>query len=140
MTNKTTQIRMMTTTVSLILGFVINTAAAIPVDDVLTQYQQQVTTTANPTLGATLWTKSFNNNKKQQKRSCSSCHTDNLRVNGKHYRTNKNIDPLAPSANKERLTDIKKIEKWLKRNCKWTLGRECSAKEKLDFLSYIRMQ
>ncbi|MEA3244387.1 MAG: DUF1924 domain-containing protein, partial [Pseudomonadota bacterium] len=33
--------------------------------------------------------------------------------------------------------DGKKIEKWFKRNCKWTLGRECTAQEKADFLAYI---
>lgn len=44
---------------------------------------------------------------------------------------------MAPSANPERLTDVRKIEKWFKRNCKWTLGRECSAQEKTDLLLYI---
>jgi hypothetical protein len=32
------------------------------------------------------------------------------------------------------------IEKWLRRNCNWTLGRECSAREKGDLLSFLRSQ
>jgi hypothetical protein len=45
---------------------------------------------------------------------------------------------MAPSVNAARLTDQAKIVKWLHRNCKWTLGRECTPQEKGDFLTYIR--
>ncbi|MFQ5509739.1 MAG: cytochrome b/b6 domain-containing protein, partial [Leptospirillia bacterium] len=38
-------------------------------------------------------------------RQCSSCHTADLKVGGSHVETGKKIDPLAPSANAERLTD-----------------------------------
>jgi hypothetical protein len=44
---------------------------------------------------------------------------------------------MAPSANKERFTDVKKIEKWFKRNCNDVLARECTAQEKGDFLKYL---
>ncbi|MFK5970948.1 MAG: DUF1924 domain-containing protein [Candidatus Marithrix sp.] len=30
------------------------------------------------------------------------------------------------------------IRKWFKRNCKWTLGRECNAQEKGDILKFIQ--
>jgi hypothetical protein len=45
---------------------------------------------------------------------------------------------MAPSVNPERLTDQRKITKWFKRNCKWTLGRECTHREQGDVLAYLR--
>lgn len=69
--------------------------------------------------------------------SCSSCHTPNPAAVGKHAKTGKAIDPLAPSANAERFTDLAKVEKWFKRNCNDVLFRECTAQEKGDVLSYL---
>ena len=43
--------------------------------------------------------------------SCSSCHTDNPAAQGKHAETDKLIKPLAPAANEERFTDMKKVAK-----------------------------
>jgi hypothetical protein len=71
-------------------------------------------------------------------RSCASCHTRQLQQTGKHVRTGKTIEPMAPSVNPERLTDRKHVEKWLKRNCKWVLGRECTPQEKGNYLSYLQ--
>ncbi|HLG22896.1 MAG TPA: DUF1924 domain-containing protein, partial [Candidatus Manganitrophaceae bacterium] len=71
-------------------------------------------------------------------RSCASCHTADLRSAGKHAKTGKPIDPLAPSANPKRLADGDFIEKWFKRNCKWTLGRECGPAEKGSVLLFLR--
>ena len=73
-------------------------------------------------------------------RSCTSCHTDDPKVVGRHAKTGKPIEPLAPSTNPERLTDVKKIKKWLYRNCKWTFGRECTAQEKGDVLTWLLLQ
>ncbi|HEX5636129.1 MAG TPA: DUF1924 domain-containing protein, partial [Gammaproteobacteria bacterium] len=72
--------------------------------------------------------------------NCASCHKQDLRQTGSHIRTRKPIEPMAPSANPQRLTDIKQIEKWFLRNCKGTWGRECTAQEKGDFLVYIQSQ
>jgi hypothetical protein len=72
-------------------------------------------------------------------RDCTVCHGDALNKPGKHIKTGKVIDPMAPSANKERFTDLAKVEKWFKRNCKWTLGRECTAQEKGDVLKYLSL-
>jgi hypothetical protein len=69
--------------------------------------------------------------------SCTSCHTDNPAVPGKHDRTGKTIKPLAPSANAERFTSQKKVDKWFKRNCKDVLGRVCTVQEKGDVLAYL---
>jgi hypothetical protein len=44
---------------------------------------------------------------------------------------------LAPSAQSDRFSDPEKVEKWFKRNCTWTWGRECTAQEKGDFLAYL---
>jgi cytochrome c553 len=75
-----------------------------------------------------------------KERSCNTCHGKDLTKTGKHIKTGKKIEPMAPSVNKERYTDLKKIEKWFKRNCKWTIGRECTNQEKGDVLSFLSGQ
>lgn len=69
--------------------------------------------------------------------SCASCHTSNPGTAGKHASTGKAIDPLAPSANPERFTSTRKVEKWFKRNCNDVLSRECTALEKGDILTFL---
>jgi len=69
--------------------------------------------------------------------SCSSCHTDSPKSAGKHAKTNKAIDPLAPSVNPKRFTDVATVEKWFKRNCNDALGRACTTQEKGDFMTYV---
>jgi hypothetical protein len=76
-------------------------------------------------------------NKDHEILSCGTCHGSDLSTSGKHRTTNKIIEPMAPSANPERFTDVKKIEKWFKRNCNDTWGRECTAQEKGDILKYL---
>ena len=69
--------------------------------------------------------------------SCASCHTENPAALGKHAKTGKVIDPLAPSANAERFTNPKKVDKWFKRNCNDVLNRVCTPQEKGDMLAYL---
>lgn len=69
--------------------------------------------------------------------SCSTCHTENPAAQGKHSETDKIIKPLAPAANEERFTDLKKVAKWFKRNCNDVLDRECTPQEKGDVLAYL---
>jgi mono/diheme cytochrome c family protein len=69
--------------------------------------------------------------------SCSSCHTDSPKNEGKHAKTNKAIDPLAPSVNAKRFSDLAQVEKWFKRNCNDALGRACTTQEKGDFMTYV---
>jgi hypothetical protein len=59
--------------------------------------------------------------------SCASCHTASPKNPGKHAKTNKDIEPLAPSANPKRFTDAAQVEKWFKRNCNDVLGRACTS-------------
>lgn len=67
---------------------------------------------------------------------CTSCHTTNLRGMGQ-TRVGKPIEPMAVSANSARFTDPAKVDKWFRRNCKTVLGRECTAVEKGDVLTYL---
>jgi hypothetical protein len=69
--------------------------------------------------------------------SCASCHTDSPKAAGKHAKTNKVIEPLAPSANPKRFSDAAQVEKWFKRNCNDALGRACTTQEKGDFMTYV---
>ena len=69
--------------------------------------------------------------------ACVSCHTDSPKNPGKHAKTNKVIDPLAPSVNAQRFTDAAKVEKWFKRNCNDALGRACTTQEKGNFMAYV---
>ncbi len=109
-------------------------AESTTVNNLLQDYSIQGSGTVDAEQGKQLWQKVFNNN---GERSCASCHTNDLTRNGKHIKTNKEIKPMSPSVNSERLTDSKKVNKWFKRNCKWTLGRECTAQEKVNFLVFI---
>ncbi len=68
---------------------------------------------------------------------CANCHTDNPTNEGRHIETKQAIKPLAPAANPERFTDIKKVEKNLTKHCVDLYHRDCSAQEKGDFLTYL---
>lgn len=113
-------------------------AAAGPVDDLLQQFRAQGAGGFTVAAGERLWERKVTNLKTGDVRRCALCHTTDLRKMGKHATTGKIIKPMAPSVNPERLTDEKKIKKWLARNCKWTLGRECTPQEKGDVLTMIR--
>lgn len=69
--------------------------------------------------------------------SCSTCHTPDPRSQGTHAVTGKSLSPLAPSANPQRFTDRAKVDKWFRRNCRDVLGRECTAREKGDVLTWL---
>ena len=68
--------------------------------------------------------------------SCTSCHTTNLKGPGE-TRAGKRIEPMAASVNPKRYTDPADVAKWFKRNCGDVLGRECTAQEKGDVLTYL---
>ena len=117
------------------------TAAADVIDDMLNTYQSAGARDFSASNGDSMWHKTHADPKEAGKtRSCTTCHGEDLRVKGKHVRTGKVIDPMAPSVNADRLTDPKFIEKWFRRNCKWVLGRECTPQEKGDLLTYLRKQ
>lgn len=69
--------------------------------------------------------------------ACSTCHTDNPAAAGRHAITGKDLRPLAPAADGNRLRDPAKVEKWLTRNCREVLGRPCAPAEKADLLQFL---
>lgn len=72
--------------------------------------------------------------------ACAACHTDNPKMPGQNAKTGKPIDPMAVSANPARFTNKDDVEKWFHRNCKEVLGRECTAFEKGDFITFMVSQ
>ena len=81
--------------------------------------------------------KTENIGKENKKLSCVSCHGSDLSQKAQNIFTGKDIDPLAPSVNKARLSDAKEVKKWLKRNFKDVFLREGTAEQKGDVLYYI---
>ena len=69
--------------------------------------------------------------------SCSTCHGVVPTQTGKHASTGKSIDAMAPAFNPKRFTDAAKTEKWFRRNCNDIVGRECTAAEKADVISWL---
>lgn len=116
-------------------------AATAAVQQLLSQYRTEAGVTEFAAgRGKALWTTNVAADGVADGRSCGSCHTDNLQAAGQHQKTKKPIAALAPSVNAKRLQKTKSIRKWLRRNCKWTFGRECSAQEKGDLLIWISQQ
>lgn len=113
-------------------------SASPAVDAMLKVYRDAGAGPFSAEAGEQLWREKQSHAELPAERSCGSCHTNNLSESGKHAKTQKVIKPMAPAVNAKRLTDTKQIEKWFMRNCKWTLGRECSPQEKGDFLLYIQ--
>jgi hypothetical protein len=123
-----------------ILGALCITAAQGASEDILAGYAAAGAGSFDPEAGRRQWVQAHPSPDGAESRSCTSCHGKDLRRPGRHVKTGKPIDPLAVSVNPARLRDAAKVEKWLRRNCRWTLGRACTAQEKGDFISYIGRQ
>lgn len=113
-------------------------AHADTVAELQARYRTQGAGPFSASAGEGMWDRAFADARTGEAHRCSDCHGTNLRVPGKHERTGKTIAPLAPATEPTRLTDATKVEKWFLRNCKSTLGRECTPQEKGDFLSFIQ--
>lgn len=116
-----------------LLGLAATALADTPAQ-ILERLQAEAGAVASPERGRQLYHGKFTGGKVE---SCAACHTANPRDGGRHARTNKAIEPLAPSANRDRFSDPEKVEKWFKRNCNDVLGRVCTAQEKADFVAYV---
>jgi hypothetical protein len=90
--------------------------------------------------GRSAWIQEHQSSSGGDTRSCSSCHGTDLTQSGRHIKTGKSIEPMAFSVNSARLTDPEKVEKWFRRNCRWTLGRECTPQEKGDYIRFMTSQ
>jgi len=69
--------------------------------------------------------------------SCSSCHTINPANKGKHVVTGKDIQPMAPSVNPKRFSDIQNSAQKFAEHCKDLYGKDCTAEEKGNFITYL---
>ena len=116
------------------LSFTVNATADPASIEHLDSYRQQGVVQVDPERGMQLWYAITG------ERSCTSCHGERPVDAGKHVKTGKAIEPMAPSVNPARYRSARKIEKWFLRNCKWTLGRECSTQEKADILTWLASQ
>ncbi len=88
--------------------------------------------------GETLFRTRFTGGKPETP-ACTACHTASPLKTGE-TRAGKPIEPMAASVTPDRYTDPKKVAKWFRRNCKSVLGRECTALEKGDFLTFMISQ
>jgi cytochrome c553 len=117
--------------------FMASAASATPAsDEMFAKFKSEGAGNLNAEQGKKNWTKEAKGEGGEMM-SCTKCHGDDLTKDGKHYKTGKLIKAMAPSANAERFTDAKKMEKWFKRNCNDVWGRECTAQEKGDILKFL---
>ncbi len=105
---------------------------AVTPADQLAAYSAQVGSSPVPALG-----QQFFNTRQGREWSCASCHGVLPTQAGKHASTGKPISALAPSVEAARFTDAAKTEKWFRRNCNDVAGRECTAAEKANVLSWL---
>ena len=126
----------------IISALVFNLGFSAVVDDYLSSLKQEVLK-ENPKFtgfdakrGEEIFT-SKHIGKKGKEIACTTCHTINLNNSGENTFTGKTIEPLSPKANPKRFTDVKEIEKWMKRNFNDVYNREGTALEKGDVTTYI---
>ena len=126
----------------LLIALFLNLSFASVVDDYLNSLKQEVLK-ENPNFekfdskrGEKIFT-STHIGKKGKEISCVTCHTSNLNNNGENIFTGKTIESLSPKTNPNRFTQIKEIEKWMKRNFNDVYNREGTALEKGDVTTYI---
>ena len=73
-------------------------------------------------------------------RACTSCHTPDPRNSGRNAKTGRAIDPVAVSANPVRFTDAAEVDRQFNRDCKSVLGRDCTALERGDYITFMAGQ
>ena len=133
--------------VSILLAPALAQANIIP--EMLEKYKAEGAGSFSAEAGKKMWTQSIPFEKKGEMlkdRTCATCHNADVTKPGKHKKTGKVIAPMAPSVpfvaadekDEPRYSTEKKIEKWFKRNCKWTYGRVCTPQEKGDFLMFLK--
>ncbi len=105
---------------------------------VLDHYKQQAKAPFSAERGKALFLAKHKGGKPETP-SCTTCHTDSPFKTGR-TRVGKDIAPMALSRTPDRYSDLKKVEKWFRRNCRSVLGRECTVQEKGDFLTYMMSQ
>ena len=122
---------------SLLISIALPVTGADTTESLLQDYRKKGAGSFSAERGRSLWQKQTPQTDGSPERSCASCHGNNLKTAGNHARTGKPIKAMSPLVNPQRLIERKKIEKWFKRNCKWTWGRLCTPQEKGDLLRFI---
>lgn len=117
----------------LVAGLTAVANAATPAE-MLAGYAKQAGAGASSERGQRLFTTKFDGDFNW---SCASCHTADPRQAGTHAVSGKPIKPLAPAFNPERFTNPTHTEFHFRLNCRDVIGRECSAAEKADVLSWL---
>jgi cytochrome c553 len=113
-----------------------STAWATPAtDELFARFKSEGAANFDAERGKAFWAKKVK--KDGEDISCTTCHGDDLTKPGKHRKSGKVIEPMAPSVNHERLTEVKEMDKWFKRNCNDVLSHECTAQEKGDVLKFL---
>lgn len=119
-------------TAATIVAVLAPAAGAATPAELLAGYGKEAGAAARPERGQQLFNSSHG-----REWSCASCHGAVPTAPGRHAATGKPIVALAPAFNPERFTDAAKADKWFRRNCNDVVGRECTAAEKADVLSWL---
>ncbi len=112
-------------------------AQAAQPSDFVAQFQTQARTTTPAFTPSAERGRTFFNQTHGKEWSCSSCHTNDPKQNGKHASTQRVIEAMATRINTDRFTNADKVEKWFRRNCNDVLGRICTPAEKADVITYL---
>jgi mono/diheme cytochrome c family protein len=126
----------MKTLIAILLGSAALMAASPEMQTYMQQLQSQANKPFDAARGEAIFT-SEHIGKKGEKISCTSCHGANLATAGKNVHTGKVIEALSPKANPTRLSSVKEVKKWLRRNFNDVYNREGTPQEKGDVLTYI---
>ena len=121
--------------VALVAGASLVPAAyAITPAELLAEYTAKAGAPAQPERGQRFFNTNFG---RDFGWSCGSCHGAVPTQAGADELTKKKIGPMAPAFNAARFTDRAKVEHQFRLNCKDVVGRECTAAEKADVLSWL---
>ena len=124
--------------------FLCGSATAAPRDDILRSLDSAARaadpafTGFSATRGQTLHTQAFAGGKADTP-ACTACHGATPRSSGRTP-AGKAVEPMALSLSPSRYSDAAKVDKWFTRNCRDVLGRECTPREKGDWLSFMFSQ
>ena len=72
----------------------------------------------------------------QDKIPCRACHFPAEAYTERH-KIRRQLLPLSPVTNVARFNDTQRAQTWFQRNCEFVLGRECSARENGDVLTWL---
>jgi hypothetical protein len=112
-------------------------ARATTAEELLAGYSKAAGAAPSPERGQRFYNTNFG---RDLGLSCASCHGAVPTKDGKDAVTEKRIAPFAPASNPTRFTDATKVEYNFRINCKDFVGRDCTAAEKADLLSWLLTQ